>query len=118
MTQIHLAESAAEIEAAARIIRGEIADVMAQAQAGEVIEAPERAHFRRDAAYCCALCVRAVDRLFEQSGASALYDGQPIQRAWRDIHTAAAHHSNRWDDAMQHFGRMAFGYGPSNPSFY
>ena len=116
--QIHLAECSADIAAAGRIIRGDVAEVMALAQAGHTFTVPERARYRRDAAYCCALCVRAVDRLYEQSGASVLHDEHPIQRAWRDIHAAAAHHSNRWDDAMQHFGHVEFGFGSPNPFFY
>ncbi|MBA2285698.1 MAG: acyl-CoA dehydrogenase family protein [Ktedonobacteraceae bacterium] len=117
-TQIHLAESSADIDVAERIIRADIAEVMALAGQGRSIDPLERARYHRDAVYCSALCVRAVDRLFEQSGGSVLHDEHPVQRAWRDIHAAAAHHSNRWDSGMQHYGRMVFGLGSANPFFY
>lgn len=116
--QIHLAECAAELDTATRIILTDMAEVMELAQANHKFALIERARYHRDAAYCCALCVRTVDRLYEQSGASVLHDEHPIQRAWRDIHAVAAHHSNRWDDAMQHFGHVELGFGPPNSSFY
>jgi 3-hydroxy-9,10-secoandrosta-1,3,5(10)-triene-9,17-dione monooxygenase len=107
--QLHLAECAAQID---------VAEAMKSSQAGQAITPLDRARYHRDGAFCCSLCMQAVDRLFEQSGGSALHDEHPVQQAWRDIHAAAAHHSNRWDSAMEHFGRMAFGLGPSSPFFY
>lgn len=116
--QIHLAECAADLDAATRIIRSEVAEVMEQTQAEHTFTLVERARYHRDAAYCCTLCVRAVDRLYEQSGANMLHDKHLIQRAWRDVHAVAAHISNQWDDAMQHFGQVEFGFRPPDPYFY
>lgn len=107
-----LRERAAQTEA----LRSLPAEMVKELRAsGHAIDPLERARYHRDAVYCSALCVRAIDRLFEQSGGSALRDEHPVQRAWRDIHAAAAHHSNR---AMQHYGRMFFGLGSANPLFY
>ncbi len=35
--------------------------------------------------------VATVDRAFAFAGASAVYDGHPLQRCFRDIHTASQH---------------------------
>jgi alkylation response protein AidB-like acyl-CoA dehydrogenase len=37
------------------------------------------------------VAVTAVDRAFAVAGASAVYDGHPLQRCFRDIHTASQH---------------------------
>jgi 3-hydroxy-9,10-secoandrosta-1,3,5(10)-triene-9,17-dione monooxygenase len=116
--QIHLAECAADIDAAARIVRSEIAEITERVKSGYELTMRERSRYQRDAAYCCALCVRAVDRLYEQSGTTILPEKHRIQRAWRDIHALVAHTANLWDDAMQDFGRIEFGLRPLNQFFY
>lgn len=116
--QIHLGECTADIDAAARIVRSEILEISERVKSGYELTMRERARYHRDAAYCCALCVRAVDRLYEQSGATILPDKHRIQRAWRDIHALVAHTANLWDDAMQDFGRIEFGLRPLNQFFY
>jgi 3-hydroxy-9,10-secoandrosta-1,3,5(10)-triene-9,17-dione monooxygenase len=116
--QIHLAECAADIDAAARIVRSEIAEITDRVKSGYELTMRERSRYQRDAAYCCVLCVRAVDRLYEQSGTTILPEKHRIQRAWRDIHALVAHTANLWDDAMQDFGRIEFGLRPLNQFFY
>ena len=48
----------------------------------------------------------AYQVLFLQGGASALFDENPIQRAWRDVHAIANHGSlNAWASAA-HRGQL------------
>lgn len=117
--QVRLAESAAEVDAAMAVLRSDLTEatqIATEVEAAFTLE--DRARYHRNAAMACQLCVRAVDRLFEQSGGRGLYGSHPVQRAWRDVRAAQAHISNRYDDAMEHWGRMAFGLGPANPFFY
>jgi 3-hydroxy-9,10-secoandrosta-1,3,5(10)-triene-9,17-dione monooxygenase len=46
---------------------------------------------RRNFTLASRLAMRAVDRLFEVSGARGIMDGNPIQRFWRDVHAAGNH---------------------------
>ncbi|MCF2436665.1 hypothetical protein LV779_30845 [Streptomyces thinghirensis] len=46
---------------------------------------------RRDAATAAALCREAVDDLFHASGMRGQSPGSALQRAWRDVTTAAGH---------------------------
>jgi 3-hydroxy-9,10-secoandrosta-1,3,5(10)-triene-9,17-dione monooxygenase len=117
-TQIHLAESAADVEAAEVLLRHDGEEVRSRSESGPEITLEDRGRFHRNAAYITALCVRAVDRLFEVGGGSGLYDRNPIQQPWRDVHAVQGHVSNRWDDAMEHWGRLVFGRGVTNPFFY
>ncbi|MGH6913103.1 MAG: acyl-CoA dehydrogenase family protein, partial [Geminicoccales bacterium] len=89
--QIRIAESAARIDAAALIMRGNCAEAMAFAEAGKTPDIEAKVKYRRDGAYSVRLCVEAVDLLFGASGAGALYTNNPIQRAFRDMHAISAH---------------------------
>jgi 3-hydroxy-9,10-secoandrosta-1,3,5(10)-triene-9,17-dione monooxygenase len=46
---------------------------------------------RRNFTLSSRLAMRAVDRLFEVSGARGIMEDNPIQRYWRDVHAAANH---------------------------
>src|SRR5204862_3811476 len=55
------------------------------------------------------LCVQAVNRLFEASGAGAVLESDAIQRFHRDAHGASHHVALVWDAAAENFGRVALG---------
>jgi 3-hydroxy-9,10-secoandrosta-1,3,5(10)-triene-9,17-dione monooxygenase len=115
--QIRLAEAAAEIDAAALLLRRDVEEAWSAALAGETWSEWQRARGRRDGAYAVELCVRAIDRLFAASGGRAVADAGGIQRAWRDVHTAAGHIAFRWDEAATAYGRVELGLGFDNPFF-
>ena len=116
-TQMRLAEAAVEIDAAELLLRRDMTETMQMLATGEPFTLWHRARSRRDGAYAIELCVRAIDRLFAASGGRGLYDDNPIHRAWRDVHAAAAHITYRWDGAATVFGRIEFGLGFDNPFF-
>lgn len=90
--QKRVAESAAEIAAARRLLEDmceRFDALMAIDQAP--MSAGDRIQMRWDSAYVVELCRRAIDRLYTVSGAHGLYEGSPIYRAYRDIMTACHH---------------------------
>jgi 3-hydroxy-9,10-secoandrosta-1,3,5(10)-triene-9,17-dione monooxygenase len=112
-TQLRVAESAAEIDCARLLIRESMQTMMTHdPDGGRPLTLEQRARNWRNFAYSLQLCTRAVDRLFEASGGGGLYNRNPIQRYWRDIHGVAAHGILHWDPAAEHFGRLALGLGP------
>jgi 3-hydroxy-9,10-secoandrosta-1,3,5(10)-triene-9,17-dione monooxygenase len=110
--QFHLAQAAAEVDAARARLLDNFADMMRMASAGEEIPLTRRARYRWDSAKAVEWSVRAVDRLFEASGGGAIYLSNPIQRAWRDIHAMRAHAGNNPEKAASVFGRSEFGLPP------
>ena len=56
---------------------------------------------RRDGAFAADLAVTAVERLFRAGGAHTRNAGAAVNRAWRDVHTVAAHGALRFDAAAQ-----------------
>ena len=111
--QLRLAEAAAEVDAARSLHRHDIREILDRAARGEPFTELDRLRYRRDKAFVARLCVRAVDRLFEATGARAVLDTEPIQRCHRDVHAASHHAALSWDLVAEQFGRQALGLSPS-----
>jgi 3-hydroxy-9,10-secoandrosta-1,3,5(10)-triene-9,17-dione monooxygenase len=111
--QLRLAEAAAEVDAARTLHRQDIREILDKAAHGEAFTDGDRARYRRDKAFVARLCVQAVNRLYEASGAHAVLDSAPMQRFHRDAHGASHHAALSWDVAAEQFGRYALGLAPS-----
>ena len=107
--QIKVAEASACIDTARLVLRTDCEAAQAIAERGEVPDLATKATWRRDGAFAAQLCGRAVDVIFKSAGATGLYDEQPLQRAFRDLHAANAHISMMWDAQATTFGRVALG---------
>jgi len=115
--QARVAEAAASIDAARRLLLGNCADIMADAVRAEAPSLLEKARLRRDAAFAAQLARRAVDLLFDASGGSALFLAHPAQRAWRDIHAACSHIALNWDAAAAIYGRVVLEHSADLPPY-
>jgi 3-hydroxy-9,10-secoandrosta-1,3,5(10)-triene-9,17-dione monooxygenase len=116
-TQLRLAESAAEIDAAHERMLGNFAEMMRLARAGAEIPLSFRARVRWDSGKATDWSIQAVDRLMMASGGRGIFLGNPIQRAWRDVHAMQAHASNNLERAAAVFGRSEFGLPPTDIRF-
>ena len=114
--QMKLAEAAACVDAARLSLRFRAQEAEEIARRAEVPDLLTKAAWRRDGAFAAQLCGRAVDIVFSCSGASGLYDEQPLQRAFRDLHAANQHISMMWDAQATTYGRVALGLPCDNPS--
>jgi 3-hydroxy-9,10-secoandrosta-1,3,5(10)-triene-9,17-dione monooxygenase len=97
VVKLKLSESAAETHAARLIVEHDTKETMAHVRAGEPIPAELRARLLRDSAFVGLLSQRAVDRLHMALGSSAIFDGHPLQRAFRDVHTCLAQAAMHWE---------------------
>ncbi len=113
--QLRLAEASAEVDAARALHRHDVREMLDKAARGEAFTEMDRARYRRDKAFIARLCVQAVNRLFEASGARGVLESEPIQRFHRDVHGASHHTALVWDAVAEQFGRQALGLLPSAP---
>jgi 3-hydroxy-9,10-secoandrosta-1,3,5(10)-triene-9,17-dione monooxygenase len=104
--QLRLAEASAEVDAARAIHRHDIAEILDKAARGAPFTPMDRVRYRRDKGFVARLCVQAVNRLFEGSGARGLFDTEPIQRFHRDAHAASHHAALAWDAVAEEYGRQ------------
>jgi 3-hydroxy-9,10-secoandrosta-1,3,5(10)-triene-9,17-dione monooxygenase len=105
--QIAIGESRAEIDLAYLVTERMVATIFK----GGKVAREDATRQRRDMAMVLHLLQRAVDRLFDLSGAHGLDGEHPIQRHWRDLH-AIGHHAQWNAPAMQIAGRDALGLPP------
>ncbi len=107
--QVRIAEAAAEIDGAWLALERNMTELMGYARAGEQIPVDLRLRVRRDQVRGTGQSIRAVDRLFENSGGRALKSGTPIQRFWRDAHAGRVHAINDPERALSMYGGGEFG---------
>jgi len=107
--QVRIAEAAAEIDGAWLALERNMTELMGYARAGEQIPVDLRLRVRRDQVRGTGQAIRAVDRLFENSGGRALKSGTPIQRFWRDAHAGRVHAINDPERALSMYGGSEFG---------
>lgn len=108
-TQIAAGSASAEIEAARLLYLAPARDTMAAIARGETVTPAFKARARRDASFAAQLALGAVQRLFNQAGGGALFTSSAMQRQFRDIAAAAAHHAISWDNAAGDYGRVLLG---------
>ena len=80
-----------------------------QARGGDLDGQAAGAGEEHDGADAARLCTKSFDVIFTAAGGGAIYESNPLQRAWRDIHAANAHFGVNWDANGVTYGRVALG---------
>ncbi|HYM04821.1 MAG TPA: hypothetical protein VET85_17850, partial [Stellaceae bacterium] len=114
--QAHIAEAGALVDSAEALALGDCAEAMRFAEAGEVPPMDHKVRWRRDGAFAARLCTQAVGIIFTAAGGGAIYENNPLQRSFRDIHAANAHFGVNWDANAVTYGRVALGLPPDAPT--
>jgi 3-hydroxy-9,10-secoandrosta-1,3,5(10)-triene-9,17-dione monooxygenase len=112
-SQIRVAESAADLDAARLTLFRTAADVTEVASRDDALPPDLLARVDRDQVLAIRYAVTAVDRVFANAGARALSLDNPIQRAFRDAHAGAAHPAAQPEPRLAAYGALAFGVTPS-----
>lgn len=107
--QLRLAEASAEVDTARTLHQAAVRAILDSSGDADWFSPLERARSVRDACFTAQLCLRAVNRLYDVSGARAISEDEPIQRQHRDVNTACHHAALNWDTAAEQFGRLALG---------
>lgn len=114
--QLRLAESAAEVDTAKALHRRDTAEIIARGERGfNAFNLMDKARYRRDKSYIAKLCVQAVNRLYEASGAHGIFDSSALLRMYRDVNAGSHHAGLSWDVNMEDYGRQALGLEPLPP---
>ena len=112
--QVGLARAEALVRSARTYWYENIQAVWDAATHGRDLSLEDRAAVRLASLTAAENCVAAADLLYRLGGSSAIFQSSPLERCWRDIHTAAQHlqvQDGRWETA----GRVLLGLDPGSP---
>lgn len=90
--------------------------LMGYCERGEKIPTEMRVQYRYTSSVMVDRLVGVVDELFTASGGSAIFDSNPIQQFFLDIHTARAHYANNPDKPGANLGATTL--GQKNTDFF
>lgn len=113
--QLRLARVAAQIDAAEASVSQLLASCIRDARAGAIPSLAERARCRLGLGFAAELCVQAMENLLPLTGGRGLLAGDPVQRAWRDVHAVAQHVALVWDVQAGLYGPLRLGLPCPDP---
>ena len=91
MAQVDVAKAEAALGSARAFLLDEVGTTWADVLAGREITIEQRARIRLAATNVGVRCAEAVDLAYNTGGGSSVYSSSPLQRCFRDIHTATQH---------------------------
>jgi resorcinol 4-hydroxylase (FADH2) len=103
-THVLAARSAAEIDAAHALYQQTVQGGMRKIEGGGMESNAERLTGRRNIAFACQLALKAGTRLFNAAGGRALYLKGAMQRQYRNLFGAVAHHGVNWESSAAEYG--------------
>lgn len=109
---MRLAESTHQVLAARALLERTWEDHRIHGVNKQYPTAETLAFWRTNQAYAVKMCIEAVDRLFSAAGGSAWFDGNELQRLFRDSHMTGAHAYTDYDVCAQILGRELMGLEP------
>jgi alkylation response protein AidB-like acyl-CoA dehydrogenase len=112
---LRLAEATAHADVSRLVLERDLQALQQVTGTSGAMPVIERARY--DVAYIVDLCSRAVDRAFGGSGGRALFETNPLQRCFRDMHAITQHAATSLDDAAERYGQylLATARGPGVP---
>ncbi|MEH6518947.1 MAG: flavin-dependent monooxygenase [Halioglobus sp.] len=111
---MRLAESKHQINAARALLEKDWNELSEQSAKQVLPSTDQITHWRTNQAYATKMCIKAVDRLFESSGANAWFNSNEAQRLFRDSHMTGAHAYTDYDVCTQIYGRHLIGLEPDS----
>jgi len=87
----NLGRADALVSSASTYMFNTLKQVWSTLSAGAVLPTDLRARFRGALTHAAQTSTEAVNIAFQTAGGAAIYKGHPLERRFRDIHTAAAH---------------------------
>ncbi|MBM3485950.1 MAG: hypothetical protein FJX67_04870 [Alphaproteobacteria bacterium] len=114
-SQSILGRAVARLDGARRQFLAVVAEFAHRYEAGETVPVADRVRMRMMAVEAVDVATRVVYDLFCDAGTGVALDGDPLQRAFRDIHVLRSHFVLTPAFAAENAGRVEFGLAPKPP---
>ena len=114
IAQIQFAQAEGLLHAARAYFYNCNDEIWRKGETGESFSIEDRAHARLAVVTAAKLAVQAVDLVADAAGMNSALTSSPIERCWRDVHTATQHvlmNTSRFEVV----GRVLFGLDPGSP---
>ena len=114
--QAQVAQSEARIDAARAFLLGSLEDIWREAARTGKLSLDHNATIRLASTWAIHQARDAVDTLYHAAGATAIFEENPFERRFRDIHTVVQQYQGR----QAHFetvGQVLLGLGPESTMF-
>ena len=111
VAQVRISEAEAALQSGRAFFYGACETIWEAAQEGLPATLRERALLRMACVNAAEASVKAVDLVFGGAGSQAAQASFPIERCWRDVHTAATHVTVNTAN-YESTGRVLFGMEP------
>jgi 3-hydroxy-9,10-secoandrosta-1,3,5(10)-triene-9,17-dione monooxygenase len=108
-TVVRAGELSAQLDAARTVMKAAARTLDVALASGEPVPPAVGMRAGRDATYAVRLCVDVADACMRFAGGSALYESNPIQKGWRDVHGTSAHYGFNTDFQFGTYGRLVLG---------
>ncbi|MEK9725268.1 MAG: hypothetical protein VW405_17535, partial [Rhodospirillaceae bacterium] len=114
LPQLRLSVAMAAGDAAMALVAANCREADAIAASGGAWDVATKLRWRRDAAYAATRAVHEADMFHQAQGGGAIYNRNPIQRHFRDMHAGLGHIGVANDIHGVAYGRVALGFEPDN----
>jgi alkylation response protein AidB-like acyl-CoA dehydrogenase len=89
MIQREVAQSEVRVSSAWGHLIHSLEDITEAVRARGHITIDERMAIRLNATYCIHTAIEVIDILYQAAGATAIFDENPFERPWRDVHSVS-----------------------------
>lgn len=111
-----LARAEALVRSARAFLHETVDEAWRSVAAGNALTVEQRAWLKLAAVDGVQRAVQAVDLMYNAGGATAIYESNPLERCFRDVHVVPAH-VNVQPAAYEIVGRVFLNLPPGNPFF-
>ena len=115
--QANMARAEALVRSGRAYLFDELGRVWQEALAGRPVSLQQRAHVRLAACHATQCAIEAVDLVYALAGGSSIYEGNRLERCFRDIHVAGQHVAVAPMANQEPVGRVLFGLDPGMTRF-
>jgi alkylation response protein AidB-like acyl-CoA dehydrogenase len=112
--QLNIGRAEAALSAGRAFLFDEVARGWDMVCRGDRVSTAQRARIRLAAAHAAAEAANATDLAYAAGGGSSIFEDSPLQRCFRDIHTATAH-AMLSDQFLTAYTRVRLGQDPGVP---
>jgi indole-3-acetate monooxygenase len=91
MIQVNVGQAEADLRSGRALLTEAVRETWASVSSTGTISLDQRAGLRLATAHAIRLAVHVVDTVYNAAGVSAIYDANPLQRHFQDIHVISQH---------------------------